>query len=243
MFFQGLSPRHIPEKLKQNKWLEKAAFGAFYKDIFLTKSTRVPIWGLSRTSLCLRSYITRVTLSRPRDNLRLWLWMDGPLRGHDVDFLAQIMMPTARTKQLMLLLSSARQILIVGLMNNTNQLKLKDKNGLIYFFLFCFFGGESMAGPEWHHLPVQPAGKKKCVERRAEGQGGSRIFSSLPRKPLVLMNHGNTTRPNGFNYHLFIIHDVSHSANTIFYRFRIHCELNACAVRGVSNQRGERIVC
>lgn len=42
---------------------------------------------LSRTSLRLGSCITTgMTLSRPWDNLRLWLWLDGPLRGHDVDF-------------------------------------------------------------------------------------------------------------------------------------------------------------
>lgn len=183
--------------------------------------------GLSRTSLCLRSYITRVTLSRPRDNPRLWLWLDGPLGGHDVDFLALIMMPAARTKQLMPLLSSARQILTgVGLINTPTGWSRKTKTVGYFFFV------ETLGQTRVTSSTCSASRKLKCVERRAEGQGGSRICSSLPRKPLVLMNHGNTTRPNGFNYHLFIIHDDSHSANTIFYHcFGIHCESNACTCR------------
>lgn len=201
----------------------------FYKDIFkqhLRDSSKT-FCCLSRTSLRLHSYITRVTLSRPRDSPRLWLWLDGPLGGHDVDFLALIMMPAARTKRLMPLLSSARQILTgVSFINTHTGWSGKTKT---VGYIYIFFLQKPVARPEWHHLPIQPAAKKKCVARRAEGQGGSRSFSSLPRKLLVLMNHGNTTKRNGFNYHLFIIHDDSHSANTIFYHcFGIHCESNAC---------------
>lgn len=95
---------------------------------FILQDSSKTFCGLSRTSLCLRSYITRVTLSRPWDNPRLWLWLDGPLGGHDVDFLALIMMPAARTKLLMPLLSSARQIFTgVGLINTPTGWSRKTK--------------------------------------------------------------------------------------------------------------------
>lgn len=39
-----------------------------------------------------------MTLSRPGDNIRLWLWLGDLFRGHDVDFLALIMMLAVQSK-------------------------------------------------------------------------------------------------------------------------------------------------
>lgn len=94
---------------------------------------------------------------------------------------------------------------------------------------------------EWCHQSVQPTGTLKSRERRAEGQEGGRMQLCSPcchTNRLFLMNQANTTRPNDFNYHLFIIHDDSHSTKTIFYHcFEIRCKLNTCGVHWVSSKR------
>lgn len=96
----------------------------FYRGVFKLhlRDSSETFCDLPRTSLCLRSYITTgMTLSRPWDNLRLWLWPGGPFRGHDVEFLALMTMPRCSDKALMPPLLSARQILTsVSLISSTD---------------------------------------------------------------------------------------------------------------------------
>lgn len=130
-------------------------------------------------------------------------------------------------------LSSARQIFTaVGLINNTDRLKPKDKRTSIFFFFVeiqgCFRVTSSTC------LAII----KKRVQRgqlKVKEEAG---FSPYGIKTTYCNESRQHYKAKCFNYHPFIIHDDSHSANTIFYHcYGIHCELNACAVHSILNER------
>lgn len=171
--FYDLFPKWVHEKNAIDLWKRSILHARlmFYKDVFKLhlRDSSETFCDLSRTSLRLGSYImTGMTLSRPRDNLRLWLWPDGPFRGHDVEFLALMTVPRCSDKALMPPLSSARQILTsVSLISSTDP--AAARSGKVKASDICFCGA-ALCGDtawlfktcgwtwEWCHQSAQPTG-------------------------------------------------------------------------------------